>query len=71
MRGDFAACRETQFKVNELRDIMYCARSTQVAVYTMLELRNIIKASPRSPFCDATKEEKETIKKRLQTLQML
>lgn len=32
MAGDIKACRKTQFEVNEMRDIMYLARSTQVAI---------------------------------------
>lgn len=68
---NYAACRETQFQVNELRDIMYLARSTQLAVYAMLELRGIIRAYPRSPFIPATAEEKEAIRARLRALNML
>lgn len=69
--GDYEACKETQFKVNELRDIMYLASSTQLAVYTMLELRGIIKAYPRSPFLSASEEEKQAIKERLIELKMI
>lgn len=71
IEGDITACRETQFKVNELRDIMYLAPSTQLAVYTMLELRGIIKSNPRSPFLPATEEQKTAIKERLVELNML
>lgn len=65
MRNDIEQCRKTQFKVNNLRDIMYLAKSTQLAIYAMLEIRGIIKAYPRSPFVPAREEEKEEIKKRL------
>jgi len=65
MNHDFEACRKTQFKVNELRDVMYLAKSTQLAIYAMLEIRGIIKAYPRSPFVPAQESEKEEIKKRL------
>ena len=41
--GDYEACRKTQFEVNEMRDIMYLARSTQLAIYAMLEIRKIDK----------------------------
>lgn len=65
MVNDFEACRKTQFEVNKLRDIMYLAKSTQLAVYTMLEVRGIIKAYPRAPFIRASQEEKESIRKAL------
>jgi len=65
INNDFEACRKTQFIVNELRDIMYLAKSTQLAIYAMLEIRGIIKAYPRSPFVPAEENEKEEIKKRL------
>ncbi|MDY7028784.1 MAG: dihydrodipicolinate synthase family protein [Spirochaetota bacterium] len=68
MAGDFEACRATQFQVNEMRDIMYLARSTQLAVYAMLEIRGIIKAYPRAPFIPATEEEKKSIKEALQKM---
>ena len=51
------ACARTQFKINELRDVMYLARSTQLAVYAMLEIRGILKAFPRQPFVPATSAE--------------
>jgi dihydrodipicolinate synthase/N-acetylneuraminate lyase len=65
IKNDFEACRKTQFEVNQLRDIMYLAKSTQLAIYAMLEIRSIITAYPRSPFVPATSEEKEAMKKRL------
>jgi len=65
INNNFEACRKTQFKVNQLREIMYLAKSTQLAVYAMLEIRGIIKAYPRSPFVPAAEKEKEEIKKRL------
>ncbi len=71
MRWDMKACGETQFKINELRDVMYLARSTQLAVYAMLEIRGIIKAYPRKPFVPATADEVNAIKKELVRLQML
>lgn len=69
--GDYEACRETQFTVNEMRDIMYIARSTQLAIYAMLEIRGIIKAYPRSPFVAASEEEKSRIAERLKALRVL
>lgn len=65
---DYEKLRVTQFEVNELRDIMYLAKSTQLAVYAMLEIRGIIKAYPRSPFIPASEEEKQAIKVRLESL---
>ena len=66
--GDFAACRETQFRINKMREVMYLARSTQLAVYAMLEIREILSAVPRKPFIPATKDEKEAIRKELVAL---
>jgi dihydrodipicolinate synthase/N-acetylneuraminate lyase len=71
MNNDFEACRQTQFKVNRLRDVMYLARSTQLAVYAMLEIRGIIQAYPRSPFVPATDKEKDNIRKALNMLGVL
>lgn len=71
MRYDIEACRETQFKVNQLRDVMYLARSTQLAIYAMLEIRGILKTYPRAPFVPATDAEKAAIKKALQDMGML
>jgi dihydrodipicolinate synthase/N-acetylneuraminate lyase len=61
MRNDYEACRKTQFLINEMRDIMYLARSTQLAVYSMVSLRNIVEAYPRAPFIPATQEEKSAL----------
>jgi dihydrodipicolinate synthase/N-acetylneuraminate lyase len=71
MDNDFEACRRTQFEVNQLREVMYLARSTQLAVYAMLEIRDIIHAYPRSPFVPATEEEKSNIRKALDGLGVL
>jgi dihydrodipicolinate synthase/N-acetylneuraminate lyase len=71
MNNDTAACRETQFKVNALRDVMYLARSTQLAVYAMLDIRNVVCAYPRAPFIPASHEEKEAIRSALQQLEVL
>jgi len=71
MNKEYDKLRETQFKVNEIRDIMYLAKSTQLAVYAMLEIRGILKAYPRSPFIAATEEEKAAIRKRLAELNVL
>jgi len=66
--GDMDACRQTQFEINTMREIMYLARSTQLAVYAMLEIRGIITAYPRRPFVPASDAEKEAIKDRLKEL---
>jgi dihydrodipicolinate synthase/N-acetylneuraminate lyase len=65
MAGDYEACRETQFKVNKLRDIMYLAKSTQLAIYAMLEVRGVLKSYPRAPFIPATDDEKKAIREGL------
>lgn len=65
MRGDFAACRGTQFLINEIRGIMYLARSTQLAVYAMASIRGIVDAYPRAPFVPATDGEKEALRRAL------
>jgi len=71
IKNNFEECRKTQFVVNELRDIMYLAKSTQLAVYAMLEIRGIIKAYPRSPFVPAKENEKDAIRERLNKLGVL
>ncbi len=71
MANDFDACRKTQFEVNTIRDIMYLAKSTQLAVYAMLELRGIIKAYPRAPFLPASDKEKRAIREELVKLNLL
>jgi dihydrodipicolinate synthase/N-acetylneuraminate lyase len=42
--------RALQAQVNELRDIMYLAKSTVVAVYALLKIRGVCEAYPREPF---------------------
>jgi dihydrodipicolinate synthase/N-acetylneuraminate lyase len=71
MADDFAACRETQFKVNQLRDIMYLARSTQLAVYAMLSIRGVIDSYPRLPFSPATDAEKQAVERALKNMGMI
>ncbi len=71
MEGNFSACRQTQFLVNKVRDVMYLARSTQLAVYAMLEIRGILRTYPRSPFVPATEEEKGKIASALKALGVL
>ena len=71
MEGDLTACRKTQFQVNRVRDMMYLARSTQLAVYAMLEIRGILRTYPRSPFVPATDEEKRNLYRALEELGVL
>ena len=66
MRNDFEACRRTQFLINDIRSLMYRARSTQLAVYAMVGLRGIADALPRAPFIPATDQEKEFLRKGLE-----
>lgn len=71
MDGRYEDCLKTQFEVNELRDIMYIAKSTQLAIYAMLEIRGVLKCYPRSPFLPATEEEKREIASRLRALGLI
>lgn len=71
MEGRYEDCRKTQFMVNEVRDIMYLAKSTQLAIYAMLEIRGVLKCYPRSPFIAASEEEKANIRARLKTLGLI
>ena len=71
MEKKYDECRQTQFLVNEIRDIMYQAKSTQLAVYAILELRGILKCYPRSPFIPASSEEKMKIADSLKKLGLI
>jgi dihydrodipicolinate synthase/N-acetylneuraminate lyase len=66
--GNYDACRETQFRINRLRDIMYLARSTQLAVYAMLSIRGIVETYPRKPFIPASKDEIDAMRRELKQL---
>jgi len=65
MAGDYEACRRTQFEVNKMRDVMYLAKSTQLAIYAMLEVRGVLKSYPRASFIPATDAEKKAIQEEL------
>lgn len=65
MDGDQDAALKTQFQINRLRDIMYIADSTQLAIYAMAEIRGIVKAYPRAPFVPANEEQKARIRNAL------
>ncbi len=71
LRGDWEACKATQFKINELRDVMYLAKSTQLAIYAMLEIRGITHCYPRKPFSAASELELENIRKKLISMDMI
>jgi dihydrodipicolinate synthase/N-acetylneuraminate lyase len=49
-RFEMERARTLQIRVNELRDIMYMAKSTVVAVYALLQIRGVCEAYPREPF---------------------
>jgi dihydrodipicolinate synthase/N-acetylneuraminate lyase len=61
MNDDYLECRKTQFLINEMRQLMYLAGSTQKAVYCMASIRGIIDAYPRLPFVSNSEEEKEKL----------
>ena len=70
-KGDFEACRETQFKINKLRDVMYLAPSTQMAIYAMLRIRGILECYPRKPFNPATEQQVEDIRHALVSMKII
>jgi dihydrodipicolinate synthase/N-acetylneuraminate lyase len=69
--GNLEASRKIQFKINKIREIMYLARSTQLAIYAIAEIKGIIKAYPRAPFIPASNDEKIAIEKALKELEVL
>jgi dihydrodipicolinate synthase/N-acetylneuraminate lyase len=71
MKGDYAACRDSQFLINRIRDIMYMAGSTQQAVYSMLKIRGILECHPRSPFVASDPSQEEKIRASLDALGVL
>ena len=71
MEGRYEECRTTQFQVNKMRDIMYLAKSTQLAIYAMLEIRGIVTCYPRKPFVPASEQEKENIRAALKEQGMI
>ena len=68
MRNDYEACRKTQFLVDQIRNVLYLARSTQPAVYCMVGRHGIVEAYPRAPFVPATGEEKQNLLNALQRI---
>ncbi len=71
MNDDFSRCRQTQFLVNKIRDLMYLAGSTQQAVYAMLSIRGIVHCVPRSPFLAASVSVQNELKRSLGELGVL
>ena len=69
--GEFEKAKDTQFKINRIREIMYKASSTQMGVYAMLKIRGIISSYPRSPFINASQKETEAIRNELENLGLL
>jgi len=48
---------QLQWQVNALRDVMYLAKSTVVAVYALLKIRGVCEAYPREPFIPLSDKE--------------
>lgn len=71
MRGDYENCRESQFLVNKVRELMYLAGSTQQAVYAMLSIRGIVRCAPRSPFLAASETAVRALEQALSGLGVL
>lgn len=71
MNGKLEEARELQLKVNGLRNIMYQAGSTMVAVYTILNMRGICEAYPREPFAAISEETKQKMQQDLTAYGML
>ena len=65
MRGEWDLARTLQSQVNDLRDIMYLAKSTVVAVYALLQIRGVCEAFPREPFIPLPAAEIEAMRAKL------
>ncbi len=63
--------REVQKRVNRVRDIMYLAKSTVVAVYAMLDLRGVCTVYPREPFVPLPADEKAILRAELEKTGLL
>jgi dihydrodipicolinate synthase/N-acetylneuraminate lyase len=62
---EMARARMLQMRVNELRDIMYLAKSTVVAVYALLKIRGVCEAYPREPFIALSETETAAMRQQL------
>jgi|LSQX01.2.fsa_nt_gb dihydrodipicolinate synthase/N-acetylneuraminate lyase len=71
MSGDLQRARKAQADVNKLRDIMYLAKSTVVAVYSFLKIRDVCEAFPREPFLPLEDEELALLETELHKLGVL
>ncbi len=64
-RFEMERARALQIRVNELRDIMYLAKSTVVAVYALLKIRGVCEAYPREPFIALSAKETAAMRQQL------
>jgi dihydrodipicolinate synthase/N-acetylneuraminate lyase len=64
-RFEMEQARTLQMRVNELRDIMYMAKSTVVAVYALLKIRGVCEAYPREPFIALSEKETAAMRQQL------
>ena len=71
MKGESEEALKLQFLINKLRDVMYLARSTQLAIYAIADIRGIVTAYPRAPFIPASQAEKDAIRESLAKLGVL
>jgi dihydrodipicolinate synthase/N-acetylneuraminate lyase len=70
IEGKLDKARQLQNKVNSLRDIMYLASSTIVAVYALLRIRKVCDAYPREPFITLSSEELDLMVNKLTAIGM-
>jgi dihydrodipicolinate synthase/N-acetylneuraminate lyase len=69
--GDAERMRAMQDTVNSVRDVMYEAGSTMVAVFAMLEIRGICRSFPRPPFLPLEPPAVEAMRQKLARLTVL
>jgi len=70
-RGEYAAAREIQETVNAVREVMYEAGSTMVAVFAMLAIRGVCTAYPRPPFLPLETPALDAMRRKLTALRVL
>ncbi|MGI6603533.1 MAG: dihydrodipicolinate synthase family protein [bacterium] len=68
---DYDRALDLQWRVNDLRDIMYSAGSTMVAVYELLRARGIDAGYPRRPFIPLAEEDRNQLRNRLRAIGVL
>jgi len=71
MAGDYHKARGIQETVNAVRDVMYEAGSTLVAVFAMLQIRGVCHAFPRPPFLPLEAAGVEAMRQKLAALGVL